>query len=297
MLAVSRNEIDAGLGENPAIETLMDRLGLRGGISRSAQALLHNDLFFSVRQGVADLLGLIEAGLDAITLDELAAIENRWMPRSESLQLVDRPVLLSAQERAWLADNPVLRVHNEMDREPFNFNVDGRAQGFSIDYMNLLVRGALLSVGVGEVVEASSGAEAIEKIREVSTARSSKGGPAPDEMEIACGITDFNMKPLNGIHVLKSIRTGDSGAPRNTPVVILTGHSDDSLVAAGRALDASGYVVKPVSRDDLLSQVNKATNRAFNLKPALSSCLQGSPGLRRHRRLPEPHRPRIGSKS
>ena len=45
MLAVSRNEIDAGLGENPAIETLMDRLGLRGGISRSAQALLHNDLF------------------------------------------------------------------------------------------------------------------------------------------------------------------------------------------------------------------------------------------------------------
>ena len=138
MLAVSRNEIDAGLGENPAIETLMDRLGLRGGISRSAQALLHNDLFFSVRQGEADLLGLIEAGLDAITLDELAAIENRWMPRSESLQFVDRPVLLSAQERAWLADHPVLRVHNEMDWEPFNFNVDGRAQGFSIDYMNLL---------------------------------------------------------------------------------------------------------------------------------------------------------------
>ena len=53
MLAVSRNEIDAGLGENPAIETLMDRLGLRGGISRSAQALLHNDLFFqcSPRRG------------------------------------------------------------------------------------------------------------------------------------------------------------------------------------------------------------------------------------------------------
>ena len=135
-------------------------------------------------------------------------------------------------------------------------------------FVRHIVRDALLSVGVGEVVEASSGAEAIEKIREVSTARSSKGGPAPDEMEIACVITDFNMKPLNGIHVLKSIRTGDSGAPRNTPVVILTGHSDDSLVAAGRALDASGYVVKPVSRDDLLSRVNKATNRAFNLKPA-----------------------------
>ena len=135
-------------------------------------------------------------------------------------------------------------------------------------FIRQIVRDALLSVGVGEVVDASSGAEAIEKIREVATARSSKGGPAPAEMEIACIITDFNMKPLNRIHVLKSIRTGGSGAPRNTPVVILTRHSDDRLVAAGRALDANGYVVKPVSRDELLSRVIKATNRPIDLKPA-----------------------------
>ncbi|MBT5861217.1 MAG: response regulator, partial [Alphaproteobacteria bacterium] len=134
-------------------------------------------------------------------------------------------------------------------------------------FIRQIVRDALVSVGVGEVTDASSGADAIQQIRGVATADSAKAEGVATA-GFACVITDFNMKPLNGIHVLKSIRTGSSGAPRDTPVVILTGHSDDRLVAAGRALDANGYVVKPVSRDELLSRVIKATNRSIDLKSA-----------------------------
>ena len=133
-------------------------------------------------------------------------------------------------------------------------------------FIRQIVRDSLTSAVVGEVLDSPNGAEPIERIRAVATARLSKSTTGPEETEFACVITDFNMKPLNGIHVLKSIRTGGSGAPRNTPVVILTGHSDDRLVAAGRALDANGYVVKPVSRDELLSRVIQATNRPIDLK-------------------------------
>ncbi|WP_428633517.1 transporter substrate-binding domain-containing diguanylate cyclase [Sedimenticola sp.] len=41
-------------------------------------------------------------------------------------------------ERAFIDAHPVLRVHNETDWPPFNFNENGRPSGYSIDYMNLL---------------------------------------------------------------------------------------------------------------------------------------------------------------
>ncbi|MCW8945421.1 MAG: transporter substrate-binding domain-containing protein [Sedimenticola sp.] len=41
-------------------------------------------------------------------------------------------------EQAFIKTHPVLRVHNETDWPPFNFNENGRPAGYSIDYMNLL---------------------------------------------------------------------------------------------------------------------------------------------------------------
>ena len=45
---------------------------------------------------------------------------------------------LTSDEQAFLRDHPVIRVHNETDWPPFNFFEDGRPQGFSIEYMDLL---------------------------------------------------------------------------------------------------------------------------------------------------------------
>ena len=136
----SSGAVDAALAEDPAASVLLDRMGLRGQITAAAQPVLQNELYFGVRKGEDALLGLIENGLDAISLDELAAIERRWIPRVEDLQFVDRPLLLSAEERAWLAEHPLIRVHNETNWEPFNFYESGRALGFSIDYMNLIAK-------------------------------------------------------------------------------------------------------------------------------------------------------------
>ncbi|MEP5765133.1 MAG: response regulator [Halieaceae bacterium] len=47
-------------------------------------------------------------------------------------------VPLTAEERAWIIENPVIRVHNEADYGPFNFNVNGEPRGYSIEYIQLL---------------------------------------------------------------------------------------------------------------------------------------------------------------
>lgn len=50
---------------------------------------------------------------------------------------VDSP-LLSAEEQAWLRAHPEpIRVHNELNWQPYNFNEAGEPKGYSIDYMDL----------------------------------------------------------------------------------------------------------------------------------------------------------------
>ena len=44
---------------------------------------------------------------------------------------------LTESEKVWLKGHPLIRVQNELDSTPYNFN-DGTPVGFSIDYMNLL---------------------------------------------------------------------------------------------------------------------------------------------------------------
>lgn len=63
-----------------------------------------------------------------------------------------------------------------------------------------------------------------------------------------CVITDFNMHPLNGLHLLKAIRTGEAKCARDTPVLMLTGFSDDYLIASALSLDVNAFVLKPISR-------------------------------------------------
>jgi len=48
------------------------------------------------------------------------------------------PVDLTDEEKAWLKKHPVIRVHNEWNWPPFNYNKDGVPAGFSITYMNQL---------------------------------------------------------------------------------------------------------------------------------------------------------------
>nr|CRH05722.1 putative Histidine kinase with NMT1 domain, Bacterial extracellular solute-binding proteins, family 3 domain, PAS domain, PAS 3 domain, PAS domain, PAS 3 domain, HisKA domain, HATPase domain, two Response regulator receiver domains and Hpt domain [Candidatus Magnetococcus massalia] len=74
-----------------------------------------------------------------------------------------RSVVLTAEELAWIKSHPRIRVHNEMDWPPFNFNVNGKPAGYSIDFMDLLVE----KVGIDiEYVSGPSWGEFMEMIRQ-----------------------------------------------------------------------------------------------------------------------------------
>lgn len=91
---------------------------------------LQDAINVNLRKRLASLLCLLLLILLVLAYATSAA-------QSPSLSPADRNHFTIA-EQAFIEAHPVLRVHNEMDWPPFNFNENGRPAGYSIDYMNLL---------------------------------------------------------------------------------------------------------------------------------------------------------------
>ncbi len=81
-----------------------------------------------------------------------------------------------------------------------------------------------------------------------------------------CIITDFNMTPKNGLHLLMAVRTGEAKCARDTPVLMLTGFSDDHLISAALELDVNAFVLKPVSRDTFNEKLGRVLMRPIELQ-------------------------------
>lgn len=80
-------------------------------------------------------------------------------------------------------------------------------------------------------------------------------------------ISDYNMPEINGLALLKRLRTGATGGRADLPFIMLTGRSDKDVVAAAIALDVDAFVTKPVSRDALKARMAHALSESRALKP------------------------------
>ncbi|GLI56615.1 hypothetical protein PM10SUCC1_21290 [Propionigenium maris DSM 9537] len=69
---------------------------------------------------------------------------------------------LTDEEVRWIEENPVIRVHNEMNWAPFNFNEGGVPKGFSIEFMDRVAENVGLKV---EYVSGPTWSEFLEMIR------------------------------------------------------------------------------------------------------------------------------------
>lgn len=105
------------------------------------------------------------------------------------------------------------------------------------------VMAILKNFGSKSIHYASNGAEAISILEDPS-------------MKIDCIIADFKMPAMNGLQLLKAIRTG---AVQNTrydlPLVMLTGFGEDVLVGLAIKLDVSTFLLKPPNQRILLEQI------------------------------------------
>ena len=80
------------------------------------------------------------------------------------------------------------------------------------------------------------------------------------EYQPQLALLDVEMPGLDGVEVTRLIRADEELA--ETLVVLLTGLSEESEIAAGLAAGADAYLTKPFSPQDLQAQVEKLIGAA-----------------------------------
>ncbi len=102
------------------------------------------------------------------------------------------------------------------------------------------VLSAQLRKGGFEVVTASSGQEALDRL---------------EEMPIDLAITDIAMPEMDGLTLLKHLRADERF--QTLPIIMLTGSGQDEYGLIAQAEGADEFLTKPTSSRELVETVNQ----------------------------------------
>ena len=103
-----------------------------------------------------------------------------------------------------------------------------------------IVRNVLESLGFANIHSAIDGAQALQMLR---------------TEKIDMIITDWQMTPMDGISLVKYLRTMDDSPNRFIPVIMLTGNADRHHVEVARDVGVTEFVVKPFSAKTLCDRI------------------------------------------
>jgi len=109
-------------------------------------------------------------------------------------------------------------------------------------HMRVLLTEILRAIGVRDIMEASSGAEALRAMR---------GYP------IDIVMTDLAMTPMSGIEFVRQIRTSPESPNPMAPVIMITGHATLSRVAEARDAGVTEFLSKPVTARGVIERVTR----------------------------------------
>ena len=91
-------------------------------------------------------------------------------------------------------------------------------------------------------------------------------------------MTDWEMKPVDGLQLVRRIRTGKDSPNPYVPIVIVTGHNDVDKVMQARNAGANDFLVKPVSAKSLYLRIRSTME---NPQPFVRSKTYFGPNRRR----------------
>jgi CheY-like chemotaxis protein len=117
-----------------------------------------------------------------------------------------------------------------------------------------LLGAVLRAIGVGRVVSASNGAEAIRILRTLGAAEA-EGDP---DARIDAVISDWVMHPGDGLALLRWIRRHRESPNRFVPFLMLSANSEPNRVRQARDLGASAFIAKPFMADTVARYLSTA---------------------------------------
>ncbi len=114
-----------------------------------------------------------------------------------------------------------------------------------------LAQSVLKNLGVGRVILARDGAEAIKILDSMAT-------------KADLVISDWNMPNVTGLDLLRHVRK----TWQNMPFIMLTGRASEDFVVAAKDNGVNGYVIKPFSPDQLMKKIQSVFNMVMKAPDA-----------------------------
>ncbi|MBF0280802.1 MAG: transporter substrate-binding domain-containing protein [SAR324 cluster bacterium] len=105
-----------------------------------------NDLHIGINKSKPLLASIFIKGMESISQKEKNVILQKWMamPAKEGSSATEKLIQLTESEKSWVASHPVVKVANDNEWAPFDFFENGRAKGYSMDYLRILAK----SIGI-----------------------------------------------------------------------------------------------------------------------------------------------------
>ncbi len=119
------------------------------------------------------------------------------------------------------------------------------------EYIRKLIVQLLKRLGCTTVFEAGDGAEGLNALNQV---------------DVDLVLCDIKMQPVDGLDFLRKVRSGEGIKDRTVPVVFLTSDSDRGTVMAAIQSDVDGYLVKPVSPNELKAKIITVLSKRMGAK-------------------------------
>lgn len=114
------------------------------------------------------------------------------------------------------------------------------------EHMRTLLRTLLVALGVGDVLEAVDGEEALALL-------------AQDRIDFV--LTDLSMKPVDGIAFTRQVRLSEESSNPYVPIIMVTGHTEKHRVEAARDAGVTEVLAKPVTAQNLYLRIAEIVER------------------------------------
>ena len=123
---------------------------------------------------------------------------------------------------------------------------------FTRDFMEL----SLTSMGVGDVLVAESGEEVLDALK---------------HFEPTLIITDWQMEPLDGISLLKKIRSDEASVAADTPVIFFTSMNQKEHIRQARKCGVNLLLGKPVLPQKIVEQILVVVEKRYRIRRRLAA--------------------------
>ena len=117
--------------------------------------------------------------------------------------------------------------------------------------LRALLVSVLSQLGVGNIVRANDGADAIRQIKAMQTDPGSIGATSIDLV-----LSDWLMEPIDGATLLRWIRRHKDSPDRFMPFIMVSAYSDWDRVQTARNLGVNEFLAKPFSVASVFEHIN-----------------------------------------